>query len=266
MTNAKQAAAGKLSEGLGVPASIEAELWRYFNRLCQEVTSHTLEKSTAGKFVETVVQLLEALSNTSSCYSKSVKDVDAQLQRYESVPLIGITNDSRIAICRIARAIYTLRNKRSIIHKNAIDPNLYDLRVIFYMAQWIMTELLRLATGISTDECARLIEQVQSPLILLLEYIDEKPIVLHAGLTVRQELLIQLLELRARNMAVTRKELCSLLSRRDPSSVSRELKRLWSERLVEKDEKNRYTLTASGIAAAQAVVEEAASAFVESSK
>jgi hypothetical protein len=56
---------------------------------------------------------------------------------------------------RIARAIYTLRNKRNIAHKNEIDPNTVDLGFIHQAAAWIMAELIRGATGIAMQEARR---------------------------------------------------------------------------------------------------------------
>lgn len=70
----------------------------------------------------------------------------------------------RICAARVARSVYTFRNKRSIAHKNEIDPNIIDLGYIFHATSWIMAEFIRNASGTTMDEAARLIALLQAPL------------------------------------------------------------------------------------------------------
>src|SRR5262245_33439476 len=57
------------------------------------------------------------------------------------------------------RALYTLRNKRTIAHIGVVDPNSYDLCFLLHGSQWVIAELLRVAAKISMAEAGRLIEQ-----------------------------------------------------------------------------------------------------------
>src|SRR5207249_2219977 len=97
----------------------------------------------------------------------------------------------RVCAARIARSIYTLRNKRNIAHKSDIDPNSFDLAFINQGASWIMAELLRNASGISMQEAGALIELVQAPVGTLVEEIDGTRLV-HADVGLQGEVLILL--------------------------------------------------------------------------
>jgi hypothetical protein len=78
----------------------------------------------------------------------------------------------RICAARFARAIYTLRNKRNILHKGEVEPNTIDLACIHQAATWIVSEFIRNATGVTMEEAGALIALVQAPVGTLIEDID----------------------------------------------------------------------------------------------
>ena len=108
-----------------------------FIAIRRDLATRTLERSSPGKFVETFVQCLQHIATG----KYDVKpDVDGFLsQKVEN--LTQLPEGLRICAARIARSVYTLRNKRSIAHKNEIDPNTIDLSFINQGAAWIMAEL-----------------------------------------------------------------------------------------------------------------------------
>lgn len=59
--------------------------------------------------------------------------------------------------------MYALRSKRNIVHKAEIDPAIYDLRLLYAAAQWVLAELLALASGVKGDDAARLVAEVELP-------------------------------------------------------------------------------------------------------
>ncbi|HDG97160.1 MAG TPA: hypothetical protein ENG73_03150 [Desulfobacterales bacterium] len=238
------------------PQEISKDLVNYFLQIRKEIQTCELEKSTVGKFVETVVQLLQSL-DTHRCgkYDKSVKDVDGQLRNvYESREISNLPNDSRIAIVRIARAIYCLRSKRGIIHKNEIDPNIFDLQFIYAATQWILTELIRIAADIPIKESKKLVEHVQKPVIPIIETILGRPLVLDDSLTTKEEILLVLYERYDKEETVSRSELGKAMDRKSASSVSKALRELWDERLIEGNSKDGYQLTLLGVKKAQSII------------
>ena len=97
----------------------------------------------------------------------------------------------RICAARVARSIYTLRNKRNIAHKNEVDANIHDLVFIHHGAAWISAELLRHAARVPMQEAGALIELIQAPVGTLVEEIDGTRIV-HADVPIRTEILLLL--------------------------------------------------------------------------
>ena len=90
--------------------------------------------------METVVQVLEYLE-TGTYTNKP--NVDGFLREADN-KAASLDDGLRICAARIARAMYSLRSKRSIAHKGDIDPSSYDLRFLLGGAQWILAELVRL--------------------------------------------------------------------------------------------------------------------------
>ena len=63
-----------------VPTQIAEDLVRLSGKVVAELRMRDLERPSAGKFVETVVQMLQSLDPTVTAYSESVHDVDRQLR------------------------------------------------------------------------------------------------------------------------------------------------------------------------------------------
>lgn len=108
-----------------------------FLEMARDLSTGVTGRSSPGKFVETVVQILQYIDAGSFLARPKI---DSYLKSIESAAS-NLNDDLRIALARIARSMYTLRNKRNIAHKGDVDPNIYDLRYLFSSAQWIMAEL-----------------------------------------------------------------------------------------------------------------------------
>jgi hypothetical protein len=208
-----------------------------------DVATGTLGRSSPGKFVETVVQVLQALEKEGK-YDVQPK-VDAYLRGLESRSST-LPDGLRICASRLARAMYALRSKRSIVHKAEIDPGLYDLRFLYAGAQWVLAELLAMAEGVSGDDAARLVADVQLPVGGLVESIGDRKIV-HCELPVREEALVLLMSWYP--TPVTSAEVTTSMDRRAPSSVRAALSVLWNDKLVHR-EAGTHVLTDRGLRAA----------------
>ncbi len=209
-----------------------------FIKLRLDVLAATLERASAGKFVESFVQCLQQIS--SGRYA-AVPNVDDYLNRHVEGNS-ALPDGLRVCGGRVARSIYTMRNKRNIAHKREINPNRIDLAFTYHGAAWIMAELIRCASGITMEEAGALIRLVNAPVGTLVEEIDGIRMV-HADVSRRVEILIllhskhpdpvtsaQLVEWIGKNAATTRARLYDLRS----------------ERLILGDAKKGFRLTSPG--------------------
>lgn len=218
-----------------------------FGKIRRDLATKTLERASPGKFVETFVQCVQQISTGKY---DARPNVDHYLNvKLENAP--GVPEGLRICAGRIARSIYTLRNRRNIAHKNEVDPNTFDLAYIHHGTAWIMAELIRSASGVTMQEAGSLIDLVQVPVGTLVEEIDGTRLV-HADVPVRAEILILLHSHypdRMPNSAILKS-----LEARSPVSVRNRLGELKGKKLIFGDVSNGYRLTQAGYSAATAEI------------
>lgn len=229
-----------------ITKKLATDLVRDFVSIRRDFATRTLERASTGKFVETFVQALQQMSSGAHDAAPSV---DQYLDN--KVVLSTLPDGLRICAARIARAMYTLRNKRNIAHKNEVDPNTYDLAFAHQSAAWIVAELLRNASGLTMEEAGALISLVQAPVGTLIEDIGGTRIV-HANVPVRDEALLLLHSHYPDPLSI--KDALKSMRRRDESSVRRALRELDSRKLAHGDSKNGYVLTTAGHHAAVALI------------
>lgn len=232
--------AAALSGLLGPTLSIE--LVADLVKIRRDLATRTLERSALGKFVETFVQCLQHMDKGTHDAKPSVDDYLDKKAENTSLP-----EGLRIVAARVARAMYTLRNKRNIAHKNDVDTNTHDLALAHQGAAWITAELLRHATGVTMQEAGALIELVQAPVGTLVEEIGGTRLV-HADVTVEVELLILLHSHYPDAVPVA--AILKSLSRRNAGTVKNKLRDLHAAKLAHGDAKSGYRLTQAGHARA----------------
>lgn len=235
-----------------ISPALAAEVSGDFCKLRQDCATGTLERATPGKFVESFVQCLQYLS-TGQFDEKP--DVDTYLNRKVENE-VALPEGLRICGARLARTIYTLRNKRNIAHKNPVDPNRFDLALAHHGAAWIMAELLRNASGITMHEAGVLIELVQTPVGSLIEEIDGVRLI-HADTSIRGELLILLHSHFPERVQM--KDILATLRTRSSASVRNRLSELRTANLAHGDSKLGFRLTQTGFAAAVAEIRQVTS-------
>lgn len=223
------------------------ELASNFMELAQDLATETLGRVSAGKFVETVVQVMQYMETGK--YDSNPR-VDEYLRKIESRQ--SSLNDSlKICLPRILRAMYSLRNKRNIAHKGEIDPNIYDLRYLFASAQWVLAEIIRNVKGLSMEEAGLLVSQIQAPVESLVEDLNNKRIVL-ADVTTRGEILILLNSMYPTYMKT--KDIHASISRRKQNTIAKTIRQLWNEKIIEGNSQEGYVLTKKGYKEARNVI------------
>jgi len=241
---------------LKIPEPIVDDLIKYFNDISMDLYTENYEKPSVGKFIETLVQMFQALDPKRSGYDNSVNNVDKEMsQIYEQNEVVGIPKDSRLMIVRMSRILYTLRNKRNIAHKNGIEPNKIDLGFIYTGAQWIMAELVRVSVKTNMNDAFKVIESIEKPIFPYIESISGKNIVLLESITTDEELILVLYN-KSNVKFVSRSDIGKSLDRRPPSSVTQSIKKLWKDKNIEGDSKSGYCLTGKGVLKALAILSE----------
>ena len=222
-----------------LPPTLSADIVNSFLQIKSDLTTQTLERSAPGKFVETVVQILQFLDTGQ--FDEKPK-VDDYLKNLESRST-NLPDDLRTTLARVSRASYTLRSKRSIVHKGDVDPNIYDLRYLYAAAQWILSELIRQILSTHMSDAGKLIEFIQIPFSLIVEDFGDKRLVLKAGNS-QAELLILLLHYYPTPILVS--QIRKDMNRRAQSTISNVITTSYRERLIEGNRQLGYKLTALG--------------------
>lgn len=225
-------------EGL-ISTPLAEDLVDQFLLIRQDVLAKTLGRSAPGKFVETFVQILDQIGT--GTYSMA-PNVDKSLLACES--RTQLDEGLRICAARTARAMYSLRSKRNIVHTGPVDPNEWDLRFLHAGAQWILAELVRLSKNITMDEAGRLVAQIELPVGDLVEDFGENKLVLSNSMTVKEEVL--LLMAAKYPDPVTTNWLKGSINRKSHSSVTKSVGLLWKDRAIQKTGES-YVLTGIGL-------------------
>jgi hypothetical protein len=226
--------------------TLSADLVSDLVKIRRDCATKTLERAAPGKFVETFVQCLQQIDVGAFDAKPSVDDYLGKKVENTSLP-----EGLRVCAARVARAIYTFRNKRNIAHKNDVDTNTHDLKFAHEGAAWITAELLRHATGVTMQEAGALIMMVQAPVGTLVEEIGGTRVV-HADVSVHGELLLLLHSHYPDTLPV--EAIMRSLSRRSSGTVRNKLRSLHAEKLAHGDAKSGYRLTVAGHAAAVAEI------------
>lgn len=228
--------------------TLAVELAADFVKIRQDCATKTLERASPGKFVETFVQCLQQISRGSYDAKPNVDNfLNTKVESDANLP-----DGLRICAGRVARAMYTLRNKRNIAHKGEVDPNMFDLAYVHQAAAWIMAEMIRCASGVTMDEAGALIDLVQAPVGSLVEEIDGTRLV-HADVSARTEILILLHSHYPDRVGIS--DILKTMSGRSAASVRSRLSELRAKKLVFGDATTGYRLTTAGHEAAAVEIE-----------
>lgn len=228
-----------------LPSELAEDIVKQFLSIRTDVATSTLERSTPGKFVETVVQILQYLSTGTYSQSFKVGEIDDFLKNTDGYP-VNFPPDLKINVTRIARGMYSLRSKRSIIHKGTVDPNIYDLRYLYSSAQWILSEIIRNILSVDMDTASQLVEFIQVPVSPLVEDFGDfsnRRLVLASG-TAAEELLALLLFYYPNPISTS--QLYKDMNRRNKSTVANAIKSLFKKKLIEGNSTLGYKLTLLG--------------------
>ncbi|MBI3566502.1 MAG: hypothetical protein HY079_15010 [Elusimicrobia bacterium] len=231
-----------------LPAALASDLVTQFIQIRQDVATRTLGRSAPGKFIESLVQAMQHLER--GAFDKQ-PNVDDYLKNLES-RATTLPDGLKICASRIGRAMYTLRNKRNILHKGEVDPNDFDLRFLLAGTQWITAELVRTFSGSTMQQAGALVEQIEAPVGALTEDMSGRRLV-YANLSAKDEILVLLQSHYP--TGVKSKSILESLNRRNSAAVKNALRALWREKLIDGPVDEVYRLTAPGLRSAVMIIQ-----------
>jgi hypothetical protein len=224
---------------LEYPRQLCVDLVAEYQNLRMDSALGTLSRSSPGKIVETLAQILDFKST--GVYSVA-PHVEAILTRIESDT--SLDDGLRLCASRMGRVMYTLRNKRGIIHKSGIPPNTSDLELLLHCTRWVITELLRHAAAIPMEAAKSLVRMVQAPVGQLIEDLGERRLVL-VDCTAKEEVLVLLQTFYPEYVSLRKVLIC--LARMPEKTVRNVLQTLWRHKSVDRVEEMQYRLTLKGL-------------------
>lgn len=232
----------------GIPIRLATDLTDEYLQMRQDLATGTLGRSSVGKFVETLVQVLEHL-DTGSHSAKP--DVDEYLRTLDNKAK-KLPDGLRIVAARVGRSMYTMRNKRNIAHKGEVDPNRFDLEYLVGGAQWVVAELIRTVSGLPMQDAGALVEQVTAPVGGLVQDFGGRKLVL-AKMSIPEEILVLLHSHHPSE--ITLAGLRKSMDRRSPKRVQEGSRKLWTAKEIEGSAEGGYRLTHQGLNRALRIVQ-----------
>jgi hypothetical protein len=237
---------------MNMEPQLVADLLREFKTIRNDVLTSSVGRAAPGKFIETLVQLLQWIEARQYDAQPSV---DAYLRRLESRSSAQLPDSLRLLAARCGRFVYGLRSKRGIAHKGEIDPNVMDLRVIYSCCQWLVAELVRLFHGVKAEEAHAMIDFLTLPPVPLIEDFGDHVVVLNRSKSVTNELLIILHHYYPNQIPL--KQIYCDAKRRNKRQIGGGLGVLYKDALIEGSAKEGYKLTRTGLNAAFEVLRSA---------
>lgn len=174
-----------------LPAEIVARLLDEYQGIKQQLALRKFRPSelNGGRFAECVLRLVQHLDNppytpfgTSLNSADMIKSVEKNTSLHESI---------RIHIPRTARILLDVRNRRDIAHVGGdVNPNFPDSLLIAHIADWILTEIIRLYYNCSIDNAQKIADSINEVNLPIIADIDGFVRVQNTNLDFRSKTLV----------------------------------------------------------------------------
>lgn len=231
-----------------IKSKLVSDLLKGFADIKQDIILNTLGGGSPGKFVETVVQIMQYLETRN--YDKKPA-VDKYLRNIED-RTTSLSDSFKLVVSRVARSIYSLRNKRGIAHKGEVNPNMMDLKYIFAGCRWILAEIIRIFSAKDPDKVEKLIEYISITPSVVIEDFGEFRTVLNHKLKAADELLTLLHYYYPNYVPVN--QIYKDMKRRVKKTVGGAIGALYKKIWIDGSKKDGYKLTTSGYTEASSLM------------
>lgn len=203
----------------------------------------------AGHFVEAVRRAIDMeLTGSYKPLNKSLAPFnDNEIKRYEQ--LTG-HESYRLLIPRALKTIYNLRNKRGVAHISDVNPNEMDATIILYTVKWVLAELIRLKSGLSTEDTQRILEDVVERKNSIVWKHGNITSILDPALKAREQVLVLLYDASPQPLM----ELQAVIEYKNKANFVKILKRLHADKLIYLNASGDCFLTPLGIPGAEKII------------
>lgn len=227
---------------LRLPSRLAAELAEDYLHMRQDVLTQTLGRGAPGRFVESTVQALQFLEKGKYAEKPNVEEFLRTLETRET----PLDDSLKLCLSRLARAMYAIRSKRDIVHKNGGVAAHDDLALLEAVAKWVIIELLRQppTRDDANDVTIRASQFVRAPVGAFVEDVGGRRLI-NGAANADDEVLLFIHSFHPQ--PVTAARVAKELNRRGKSTVYGSLKKLWDARLLDGDSSSGYILTSSGL-------------------
>ena len=156
-----------------------------------------------GRFCEAAFRLLEEAVNSPgnvTSLGETLPSVDTLLGRLASNRANSTIFDQAwhqdsvgLHIPRALRIIYDIRNNRDVAHlADNIDPNQQDATLVVSVLDWVMAEFLRLTHNVTADHAQKIVQDLVTRKLPIVQDFDGHPKLLKTGLDSRHTILVLL--------------------------------------------------------------------------
>lgn len=148
-----------------------------------------------------------------------------------------------LAIPRVVRTVYDIRNKKRVAHVKAIDPDLLDSQYCVSACDWTLAQFVMLYLESDPQEVSSIIYSlIEKQVPFVEQFEDGSMVILKENLTFKEQFMVGLYKLGLR---VSKKELSRILKTYN-QLINSTAKNLEDEKLVHMNE-NGIILTKKGI-------------------
>lgn len=198
-----------------------------------------------GRFCEAAFRLLQQITRSMYTPLDRQLDSDKLIEDLRKLSASDYSDSVRLHIPRALRLVYDIRNKRDAAHlADGIDPNFQDASVVIATINWILAEFVRLYHSSSADDAHRLVENIITRAVPIIQDFDGTPKVLNTTLGASEYCLVLLYE---RGMAgATFAEIDSWVRPPMRKNLRRTLKRLDEDLAFVHSSGTRYLITRAG--------------------
>ena len=223
-----------------IPASLANELFEKYREIEKNFRERRWEPSelNGGKLCEVAYSILRGyVDGKFPISAQKPKNFVAACRILEQEPN-SFSKSIRVQIPRILTALYEIRNNRGVGHVGGdVDPNQMDATCVLQMAKWIVSEIVRIFHGTSTEKATELVDAISERETALIWDTGKVKRVLDTDLTMLSK---TLLLLYSESGAMLEGELVKSLEHSNPSVYRRDvLKKAHKKRLLEYDSADR---------------------------